>query len=314
MSFRTPVTTLGGGPFSGPVPRDLVALVATLFVTFAAQFFAATAPLVELLRLTPAVWLSGFLWQLATYPFAGDGAPSAWFLLTLLFLYWFARDVRLLLGAARFWRLLVTSAAVAAGVAIAVRLGLGDVAGPLRSEPFAMMQGQWILSTLTMAAFALLFRERTILLFFILPIRAAWFLPLELVLAFIAFLGNRDFAALAGLFAGVATVAWSLGSSRGLTPRELRLRLERWWLERRMARLRRKSGFRVVGRVRDRNVNCAVRRLPFVDSRNGRRGSSFASTAFAVCSDCFVAAATQLGKRHILGEGRAPCASAYSRS
>jgi hypothetical protein len=256
VSTRTSTAGFGGGPFSGPAPRDLVALLATLFATFAFQFFEATAPLVELLRLTPAVWRAGFVWQVVTYPFAGIGAPSVWFLLALLFLYWFARDVRLLLGAARFWRLVVTSAVVAAGVAIAARVALGDLAGPLRSEPFAMMQGQWILSTLTMAAFALLFRDRTILLFFVLPIRAAWFLPLELVLAFVAFLGNRDFAALAGLYAGVATVAWSLRAARsGLTPRELRLRLERWWLERRMARLRRKSGLRVVGGARDRHVN-----------------------------------------------------------
>jgi hypothetical protein len=254
VSNRTSPSALGGGPFSGPAPRDLVALVAVLFVTFALQFFEVTAPLVELLRLTPAVWRTGYLWQVATYPFAGAGGPSAWFLVALLFLYWFARDARLLLGAKRFWRLLLISAAVAAGVAIAVRLGLGDVAGELRSAPFAMMQGQWILSTLTMAAFALLFRDRTILLFFVLPIRASWFLPLELVLAFIAFLGNRDFAALAGIFAGVGTVAWLLRSSRGLTPRELRLRNEKWWLERRMARLRKKRGFHVVG-PRDRNVN-----------------------------------------------------------
>ena len=257
MSFRTSSATLGGGPFSGPAPRDLVVLLAVLFVTFALQFFEATAPIVELLRLTPAVWLAGYVWQVVTYPFAGAGGPSVWFLVGLLFLYWFARDVRLRLGAKRFWRLVLIGAAVAAGVAIGARLALGDVAGPLRSEPFAMMQGQWILSTLTMAAFALLFRDRTILLFFVLPIRAAWFLPLELVLAFIAFLGNRDFAAMAGLFAGVGTVAWSLRSSSKsrLTPRELRLRLAKWWLERRMARLRRKSGFRVVGGARDRHVN-----------------------------------------------------------
>ncbi|MGH7336378.1 MAG: hypothetical protein ACREI7_02260, partial [Myxococcota bacterium] len=255
MSPRPSTVSLGGGPFSGPAPRDLVALLATLFLTFALQFFEATAPLVALLRLTPAVWQAGFVWQLATYPFVGAGGPSVWFLVALLFLYWFARDVRLLLGARRFWKLMMTSAPLAAGVALAVRIGVGDVAGALRGEPFAMMQGQWILSALVMAAFALLFRDRTILLFFVLPIRAAWFLPLELVLAFIAFLGNRDFAALAGIFAGVGLVAGSLGTGPGLTRRELRLRLEKWWLERRMARLRRKRGFRVVGGARDRNVN-----------------------------------------------------------
>jgi hypothetical protein len=246
VSPRSSTATLSGGPFAGPLPRDLAVLLAVLFVTFTAQFFEATAPAVERLRLTPAVWTAGWLWQVATYPFAGAGGANAWFLVALLFLFWFSRDVRLALGAKRFWRLVLIGALAAAGVAIAARLVLGEVAGPLRTEPFAMMQGQWILSSLTLAAFAILFRERTVLLFFVLPIRAAWFLPLELVLAFIAFLGNRDFAAFAGIAAGVATVWWLLRPSRRLTPRELRLRLERWWLERKMARLRRKSGLRVV--------------------------------------------------------------------
>lgn len=253
MTFRTSTTAVAGGPFSGPVPRDLAILLAVLFVTFALQFFESTSGLVELLRLTPAVWQAGFVWQLLTYPFAGAGGPSVWFLIALLFLFWFARDVRLLLGAARFWRLLLVGAAVAAAVAIAVRLGVGDVAGEVRGELFGMMQGQWILSSLTMAAFAVLFGERTILLFFVLPIRAAWFLPLEIVLAFVAFLGNRDLAAFAGICAGVAAVWWLLRPRSRLTARELRLRLERWWLERKMARLRKKSGFRVVRG--DRHVN-----------------------------------------------------------
>jgi hypothetical protein len=261
VPYRPSTVTLAGGPFSGPFPRDLVALLAVLFLTFAAQFFEATAPLVALLRLTSAVWISGFVWQVLTYPFAGAGGPSAWFLIGLLFLFWFARDVRLALGAKRFWRMVVTSTLVAAGVAIAAHLALGEIAGPLRTEPFAMMQGQWILSTLAMAAFSIVFADRTILLFFVLPIRAAWFLPLELVLAFIAFLGNRDFAAFAGICAGIGATVLSLRARGRLTPRELRLRLERWWLERRMARMRRRSGLRVVRGERDlpgprdRNVN-----------------------------------------------------------
>jgi hypothetical protein len=245
VSFRTTTAPLGAGPFSGPLPRDLAALLVALFLTFTLQFFESTSWLIGLLRLTPALWQRGFVWQVATYPFAGAGAPSVWFLLALLVLYWFARDVRLRLGAARFWRLLVAGSAVAAGVAIGTWLALGEVAGPLAAPPFATLQGQWILTTLVVAAFSLLFGDATILLFFVLPIRAAWFLPLELVLAFVAFLGNRDFASLAGICAGVATVWWLLRPRR-LTLRELRLRLERAWLERKLARLRRKSGFRVV--------------------------------------------------------------------
>lgn len=252
MSFRTAGSPPVAPSFGSP-PRDVVALVAVVSATFALQFFASTAPLVALLRLSPAVWQAGFVWQVATYPFAGAGGPSAWFLLALFVLFWFARDVRLALGLRRFWTLLGVGSVVAALVAIGARLGVGEVAGPLGAPPFAGMQGQWMLTTLVIAAFATRFGERTILLFFVLPIRAAWFLPLELALAFIAFLGDRDLATFAGICAGVAT-AWALArSGPRITLRERRLRLEKWWLERKMARLRRKSGFRVVRG--DRHLN-----------------------------------------------------------
>jgi len=258
VSFRTASFGGPGLPSSPPPPRDLVALLAVVATTFTFQFFATTAGLVALLRLTPAVWESGFLWQAVTYPFAGAGAPSVWFLLSLFLLFFFARDVRRALGARRFWTLLVGGAAAGAAVAIATRFALGDVAGPLPGPLFAGMQGQWMLSAITLAAFAVLFRERTILLFFVLPIRAGWFLPLELALAFLAFLADRDFAAFAGICGGVATAWWLVRTGPRLTLRELRLRTEQRWLEWRMARLRKKSGLRVVrgGRTGiDRNIN-----------------------------------------------------------
>jgi hypothetical protein len=38
------------------------------------------------------------------------------------------------------------------------------------------------------------------------------------------------------------------------TLREMRLRLERWWIQKKLERNRRKRGFRVIDGERDRNV------------------------------------------------------------
>ena len=240
----------GRGPvrfgFASGVPRDVVALLAVVFVTFSLQFFAATAGLVELLRLTPRVWASGFVWQLLTYPLVGVGAPTIWILLELFVLFWFARDVLWRLGRARFWRLLGWSSLVGGVVAVGVDLLL-RVAGWVPESSLVILQGQRMLLALVTAAFAVLFRDAQILLFFVLPLPARWLLALELLIAFIAFLASHDLAGLLGLYAAVA-VAWGLVRRGGLRGglREAWLQGQQWWLRQRMARLRRKRGFRVV--------------------------------------------------------------------
>ena len=63
----------GGFAGSGlPVPKDIVAILIALFVTFSLQFFEAAAVIPALLRLTPSV-LRGFVWQIVTYPAIGWG-------------------------------------------------------------------------------------------------------------------------------------------------------------------------------------------------------------------------------------------------
>ena len=52
-------------------------MLVVVFVTYSMQFFAPTSWLVALLRLTPQVWQSGFVWQLVTFPFAGAGPAKA---------------------------------------------------------------------------------------------------------------------------------------------------------------------------------------------------------------------------------------------
>src|SRR5689334_16432818 len=98
---------MGGFGLGGPAPRDLLILIGVLFITFALQFFESTALLPTALRLTPFVWQAGWVWQIATYPFIGYGSPGIWFLLELLFLYMFGRDVYFGLYRRHFWRLIL---------------------------------------------------------------------------------------------------------------------------------------------------------------------------------------------------------------
>lgn len=233
-----------GNAFATPPPRDLVALLAFVFATFAMQFFAASAPLIDLLRLGAEVWERAWVWQLATFAFTGFGPASVWILLELLILYWFARDVRDRLGARRFWSLMLLAGIASGSAAVAVEMLTEALAGGYVSPAaFTLMQGQRTLLAVAIAAFASLNADATILLFFVLPVRARAFVWLSLLLAFIGFLAVKDLAGLAGIAVATGIGYWRATGRGG--PR-LRLRIERARLRWRLWRLRRRSGLRVV--------------------------------------------------------------------
>lgn len=261
--------TMGGGPYarrisfgglSGPHARDLLLLVGVLFVTFSMQFLQGLAIVPELMRLSSSVWQQGMVWQLVTYPAAGWGRPSIWFLVSLLIFYMFANDVRWALGRQRFWNLLWMSAGVAAVAACLVQ-SLAGGAGP---NAFRLMQGQQMLLAIAITGFAVIRRDATIMLFFVLPIRARWFIWIEIAFAWIGFLATSDFAGFIGICTAVGTVVALLrpGRTKGLM-RETRLRLERWYIRQKLNRGRRR--FRVVPGGKKPKDDDRVRRGPWVN-------------------------------------------------
>ena len=253
--MRNVPTSSGGGygfGLSGPVPRDVVILLVVVFTTFSMRFFASTAGLPALLELTPAAWRSGFLWQLLTYPFVGTGAPGIWFVIELLILFLFARTVYYQLGRRKFWRMLFLLSAISAAAAILV-----DIAGNLLVDgrpwalPFALLQGQRMLLVLLIALFAVLNRNATILLFFILPVQAKWFLLLEIVFAFLGFLSTKDFPGFVGICVGVGCAISFFHPGKGMSLfggalKELWLRAQAAWFRFRLSRVKQKRGMRVV--------------------------------------------------------------------
>lgn len=257
-----------GGP-SGPPPRDVIAILAVLFVTFSCQFFPSTARLLEYLRLSPDAWQRGFLWQLLTYPFVGIGRPGLGIVFELLILFWFARDLYLDLGRRRFWRLVLPAAVVAAAAALLVDF-LAGLLGFLNPAGFVLMQGQFVLLAIVTAAFGMLHRDATVYLFFVLPVRAGWLPAITLLVAFLAFLQIQDFAGFVGLvaatgFAWWRPAGWGYRGNRGGKGggiKELRLRLRKRYLEWKLARLKRKRPLRAV--PSEPNPGGQVRKGPWV--------------------------------------------------
>jgi hypothetical protein len=250
--YTTSGPPFGGFSLGGMPQRDILVLLGVLLATLSLRYFAATAVVPALLELTPRVWLSGFVWQLVTYPFVGNGSAGFWFLLELFFLALFGRDIFAALGRRRFWTLLLGAALAGAVIAVVVQLtgdlllGAPAFVGPA-ARPFTLLQGQHTLFAVIIAAFATLYRDTTILLFFVLPVRARWFLWLELLFAFLAFLPTHDLAGFLGIS---AAIGWTWLALLPGTPRrklrEARLRLERWWIQQKLERMRKKRGFRVI--------------------------------------------------------------------
>lgn len=248
MFSRNPsrsASSFGFGMSRGPVPPDIIVLLAVVFVTFALQFFGTTQILPEFLRLTPDVWRRGFVWQLLTYPFIGRGGPSLWFLLELFILFLFARDVFSRLQRKNFWRLIAWATLTASLAAVAVEL-LTQQSSPV---PFSLLQGQRTLLVIVIAAFATLYGNVTIYLFFVLPIQARWFLWIEILFAFMGFLGTRDLGGFVGLVAavGITYNILTAGSLRRMG-RELWLRFEHQRIRLKLLRMRRRRGMRLVRR------------------------------------------------------------------
>lgn len=236
-----------GGDFGNPPPRDLIILLVTLFVTFSLRFFDSLSALPRLLELTPLVWARGFVWQVVSYPFIGwsRGGGTIWFLIELLILFWFGRDVYRYLGPKSFRRLLAWSLITAGVVAVVIDL-LGTQIGVVSPFAFDLMQGQRAMLAVMIAAFACAYRHATIMLFFVLPIQARWFIAIEILLAFMGFLTTKDFAGFVGICVAVG-MTWAMLSGGLLNNvRRIRLQLSQLWYRARLQSARRKRGMRVV--------------------------------------------------------------------
>jgi hypothetical protein len=242
-----PGFSLGGLSSGRSVPRDIIILLVVQFVTFSLRFFPWTEVIPDLMYLTPDVY-AGQLWRLVTYQLVGVGGAGIWFLIALLMIFWFGRDVFYRLGRRRFWHLLAW-AGIGGGLAAALVQWLLIQVNLVIPAPamFIIMQGQSMLLIILVVAFSRLYADATVLFMFILPIKGRWLLWVTLLMVFLGFLGTRDFAGFVGAMTGTGiTISRLTPGGPGRMLREWRRRIERFIIERRLARLRRKRTFDIV--------------------------------------------------------------------
>lgn len=245
-TYRAPISLR----LDGPTPRDVWAIVIVLFTSFSLAAFESTERLIAVLRLSEAAWQRGFLWQVLTYPSAPYFASPFFFLLSLYFVFTFARELLNRLHRRRFWRMFALATVAGAIVALATQAALKFLnLAPQIAPTFFPLQGHQTVLVIMVTAFAVLFADATILLFFVLPIPARAFIPIEILLAFVGFLVTKDFASFLGTCAVIAGVVFFLrGQSRrsGSLWRDLRARYERWRVRRRARKWQKKHGIRLV--------------------------------------------------------------------
>ena len=82
----------GGGGGMVYIPKDVLILLGILFTTYTLSFLPPTRGLIAQMELSSAVWQKGHLWQLVTYAFVPYASPF-WFLISLLIVFLFAREV-----------------------------------------------------------------------------------------------------------------------------------------------------------------------------------------------------------------------------
>ena len=148
----------------------LIALVAAHFLLFGLSRLFPNVPFGDYLALSLQGLKHGFVWQLLTYQFMHAGLLHLFF--NCWAIYVFGQDVEMALGRKSFLTLYFSSGIVGGAAQALAGLALDrDFAAPVVGASAAAFG--------LAAAFAMLFPNRVLLLFFVLPMRAKWLLALS---------------------------------------------------------------------------------------------------------------------------------------
>lgn len=172
VSFR-------GGSFGPPITRSpvvlgtLIGLVVLYVVTgFTLRFAPSFADFYEKLVMTKDGVLRGEVWRLVSYGALHSLFDPFHLVMNGLMLFFFGRDLEVLWGRKRF-ALFLIAAVLSGGLAVLLAgvlgLGIGSAIG------FSAATEACII------AWALHFRDRRILLFFVAPVRGVWMIALALL-------------------------------------------------------------------------------------------------------------------------------------
>jgi membrane associated rhomboid family serine protease len=241
---RYPSRGLSHSSFSfgpGPLSPSLKAIIAANVILFLATF--VIPELVRLFGLTPSdVVLEGRIWQLATYMFFHGSVPHVLF--NMLALWMFGTELERMWGTRAFLRYYFI-VGVAAGVSTILVSSLFPFAA--RTFYTTTIGASGAIYGLLLA-YGLLFPNRPIMLYFVFPVPAKYFVMIIGGIALLMSVSDSGgvvghITHLGGLVAG-----YLLLRGRSLSPaNEVRYRYLRW----KMARARKRFGVHAGGRKDD---------------------------------------------------------------
>ncbi len=216
MAFRSnqPVS-LVFPPFRG-VTRRIILLALVEFLGAALLTLVSRSSvdlLLSLFRLQPSQTLSGMVWQLATYPFVGDGLFSLAF--ALLTLWFFASALEDDRGSR--WLSEYFLVATVAGGALAVLLSLSGARIP-GLGPYVVTQGMWPAVLAIMVAYGMLYAEQQVQFNFLFSLKAKYLAAIYVLFYLaLALVGGDRFGALTALCNAAAGYGYlKLAPRRGL--------------------------------------------------------------------------------------------------
>ena len=231
--------SFGPGPITPAVKWLIIANVAMFVITLVYD------PLITLLGLTPALVVSEYwVWQLATYLFLHGGPVHILF--NMLGIWMFGVELERLWGTRQFLKYYAITG-IGAGLTV-LAVGLLSGAGSITYRATTIGASGALYGLL--AAFAFYFPNRPLLMFFLFPITAKYFVMIVGAMAFLSTpnSGVSETAHLGGLVIGYLY----LRGGRGSMTAELKYRYLKW----KMNRLRRKFDVYSGGRSDwDRHVH-----------------------------------------------------------
>jgi membrane associated rhomboid family serine protease len=230
--------TFGFGSTLTPLGKQLIIFYTVIYVVELLMEHWFKIPVVAYLQLYPFASPFFKVWQIITHPFIHNPTAPFGFLINAIMLYFFSAPVENALGTKRFLILFYVAALGSAlfGMALSGVDGL--------NSPFMGM-----LSSLLaiLVVFGLLNPEATIMLMFILPVKAKFLSYGTVVITLLTFLAKANPSAayhLGGIFFGYL---YFKGPRRVFDPNLIYLRYLQWQLR------RKRAGFRVIDGNKDDN-------------------------------------------------------------
>jgi membrane associated rhomboid family serine protease len=231
--------SFGPGPITPAVKWLIIANVAMFLATWIYE------PIILFLGLTPRIVIEQFwIWQLATYAFLHGGAVHILF--NMLGIWMFGVELERLWGTRQFVKYYAITGVGAGLTVLAVGLVLGPSSETYRIPTIGASGALYGL----LVAFAYYYPDRPLLMFFLFPIPAKYFVMIVGAMAFLSAPQSRvsEAAHLGGLVIGYLY----LRAGRGGLSAELKYRYLKW----KMNRLRRKFDVYSGGRSDwDRHVH-----------------------------------------------------------